>query len=95
MGWYWATDLAAMQHAARRYPSNHPAGQVQSYQHTDERAPHLSDPDLTGAIYRYHPPTTTRPARKANPMSTRLIPDLADELGPPGELSASHVTVTS
>jgi hypothetical protein len=30
--WYWADDLAAMQHAARRYQPNHPAGQLQSYQ---------------------------------------------------------------
>jgi hypothetical protein len=55
--WYWATDLAAVQHAARRYPPRYPAGQLQSYQRGGDRAPHPSDPDLTGVIYRYHPST--------------------------------------
>lgn len=53
--WYWADDLAAMQHTAARYPLDRPAGQLRGYIPTTHRVPHPTDPELTGTAYRYAP----------------------------------------
>lgn len=60
--WYWADELAAMQETVRRFPADHPAGELQNYRRTSCRFPHPEDSELFGQAYRYlpAPAATTR-----------------------------------
>jgi hypothetical protein len=65
--WYWADQLAAIQETARRYPPEHAAGQLQSYQCSTERVSHPDEPDVSGIAYRYQPQPHSRRRRRPAP----------------------------
>ncbi|WP_224392794.1 hypothetical protein [Pseudonocardia sp. ICBG1293] len=54
--WYWADQLAAMQHAAARYPDGHPAAELRTYTPTETWTEHPVEPGVTGRVWRHHPP---------------------------------------
>jgi hypothetical protein len=54
--WYWADELAAIQETARRYPPEHPAGQLQNYRRSTGRVRHPEELDLTATAYHYQEP---------------------------------------
>lgn len=51
--WYWADDFAAFQETDRRYPPEHPSGQLQSYAPTSRRVTHPDEPQVFGTAYAY------------------------------------------
>jgi hypothetical protein len=53
--WYWADELAAIQEAARRYPPEDAAGQLQSYRLSTDRVSHPDEPEITGTAHCYQP----------------------------------------
>jgi hypothetical protein len=72
--WYWADDLAAGQDAARRYPPEDAAGQLQSYHPSTDRVRHPDEPDITGTAYLYQQPAEELDVRAAAPRVTRAVP---------------------
>ncbi|WP_226363364.1 hypothetical protein [Pseudonocardia sp. ICBG1142] len=63
--WYWADDLAAMQHASRRYPDGHPAAELRTYRPSNEFVPHPGEPEVTGRLWHHHPyPTAVTTSRR-------------------------------
>jgi hypothetical protein len=65
--WYWADDFAGTQQAARRYPPQKPAGELQNYQRTERTVPHPQDPEVSGVAYRFRTPAAAVPSPRMAP----------------------------
>ncbi len=56
--WLWREALEAMQASSRRmgHPDDHPAAAFRHYRPTDEWIEHPIEEDVTGRVWRFHPP---------------------------------------
>jgi hypothetical protein len=75
--WYWTDDFADMQQAARRYPPQKPAGELQNYQRTEHTVGHPGDHQVSGIAYRFREPT---PASVTSPRMAPAQPQREGEV---------------
>ena len=55
-------SLADMQQAARRYPPQKPAVELQNYRRTERTVGHPGDPEVSGGAYRFREPAPVVPS---------------------------------
>lgn len=51
--WYWADEFAEIQETARRYPPEHPSGQLQAYGPSSRKVTHPDESLVSGTAYIY------------------------------------------